>query len=107
MRAALALVTTLAGTVVGVAGLASPATATTSYCAPPPPPPHVVLSSIEVTHVDCGTAHNVVNDYMHLRPLHGWSCSAHSSGRSMNVRCHKSEHPTHTVFWVYRPNFSS
>jgi hypothetical protein len=86
MRTALALATAIAGSVVGIAGMAAPAHA--ESCAPP----HVSGFTFTGLHANGIPCHEAQNHAVHtLRTSHGpagWTCSQRISGRNVSYSCH-------------------
>jgi hypothetical protein len=92
MRTALALATALAGSVLGVAGLAAPAHA--EAC----PPPHFAgfTASLDVHGISCERGAELAYHVGQHGTPHGWSCTKQQHGTvSIAVHCRSTEHAGH------------
>lgn len=98
MRTALALATALAGSVVGIAGLAAPAHAETCD---PPRVSGFTFTSLSAHGIPCHEAQShAVHTMRHGAPA-GWTCSHRISGRSVSFSCHATNGSGHTYHFAY------
>ena len=101
MRIARALATTLAGSVIGVGGLAAPANA--ESCTPPTADRGVHYLYLEAHHISCHEAQaHALHTTRHGAP-HGWTCTSHHvPPQRVNWSCVSDLHPHHTYRLSYR-----